>query len=182
MEENNIQPLSPGQAAPNFALEDILSGVEISLAELRGKIVVLNFWSYECPWSRRYDEYFASRATKWEEDGVQLLHIKSNVNETPAEVDKCALAYGIHAPVLNDEDAELAQAYGAQTTPHVFVINQERKIVYQGAVDDRSFHQEEATVNYLDQAIEAVRAYQQPSPAETPAYGCAIVREPYEHA
>lgn len=175
-----VQPLVPGETAPGFMLEDILSGVDVSLAELNGKIIVLNFWSYECEWSRHYDKYFADRAPAWESENVQLLHIKSNLNETPAEADSFAQKHGITVPILDDADGSLARAYGAQVTPHVFVIDEDRKIAYQGAVDDRSFRQREATVNYLDQAIEAVRAYQTPDPAETPAYGCAIVREMYE--
>lgn len=175
-----IKPLEPGATAPDFVLEDILSGVDVGLAELNGQIIVLDFWSCECPWSRHYDEYFADRAEVWESGGIQLLHVKSNLNETPSEADNLALKFGVNAPILNDVDGALAREYGAQVTPHVFVITEGRKIAYQGAIDDRSFRQHEPTINYLDQAIEAVRAHQQPDPAQTPAYGCAIVREMYE--
>ncbi len=177
MRVDELKPVSPGTVAPDFALQDILSGVTISLDELGGDVVVLNFWSGECDWSRHYDGYFAARAAKWAEEGIRLLHIKSNLNELPAMVEKQAVEHKINAPILNDEDGAVALAYGAQVTPHVYVIAGDRRIAYQGAIDDRSFRQREATVNYLDEAIEALRAARQSAPAETPAYGCAIVRE-----
>ena len=177
MRVDELKPVSPGTEAPDFALQDILSGITISLDELGGDIVVLNFWSGECEWCRHYDDYFTERADDWEEDGIRLLHVKSNANELPVTVEEQAVEHKINAPILDDEDGAVALAYGAQVTPHVFLLTGEHRIAYQGAIDDRSFRQREATVNYLDEAIEAVRAARQPAPAETPAYGCAIVRE-----
>lgn len=182
MTDADIKPLDPGQIAPDFTLEDTLTGEVITLSALQGEIVVLNFWSGECPWSRHYDAYFARRAPEWAQNGVRLLHVKSNLNETPDDVRRWAAETENFAPVLDDADGRVALAYGAQTTPHVFLIDTGGRIAYQGAVDDRSFRQREATVNYLDAAIAAVRAHRMPDPASTPAYGCAIVREFYEEA
>lgn len=180
MTDADIKPLSPGEAAPDFTLEDTLSGEAITLSAFAGEIVVLNFWSGECPWSRHYDAYFAERAPEWAESGVRLLHVKSNLNETPDDARQWAGDVEHAAPVLDDADGRVALAYGAQTTPHIFLLNGDRRVAYQGAMDDRSFRRREATINYLDAAIAAVRAHRAPDPAETPAYGCAIVREVYE--
>lgn len=170
-----IEVIQVGAVAPDFTLEDILSGVAITLSELRGKIVVINFWSGKCPWSRQYDDYFAERAERWESDSVWLLHICSNADEPPAEVEALAHEIDIASPLLYDPGCAVANAYGAQATPHVFVIDPQGRLAYQGAVDDRSFNAE-PTRNYLDAAVEAVRVNSSPNPAETLAYGCALVR------
>lgn len=177
MAEADITPLTPGTAAPDFKLTDILSGDEVRLSALRGQVVVLNFWSAECPWSRYYDEYFAVRASEWAGQGIWLLHIASNATESPDDIEQKAHELGVNAPVLYDPGNEVADAYGALTTPHLFVIDAGGVIVYQGAVDDRSFRQPEPTANYLDAALDAVRAHRLPDPAQTPAYGCTIVRD-----
>lgn len=176
MSDYEISPLPAGSEAPDFELEDILSGDHVRLSALRGAVVVLNFWSGECPWSRQYDEYFSQRAPRWADQDIWLLHISSNASEEPADVEEAAAELGIEQPILWDAGNAVADAYGAQTTPHVFVVGPEGWIVYQGAVDDRSFRQREATINYLDAAIGALLGGFEPDPANTPAYGCAIVR------
>ncbi len=175
--DETITPLPIGSEAPDFELVDVLSGKTVRLSGLRGAIVVLNFWSGECAWSRLYDEYFIQRAPRWAQQDIWLLHISSNANEEAQDVAEAAAELGVNAPILYDGDQRVANAYGAQTTPHVFVIAPDGRIAYQGAVDDRRFGQHEATVNYLDSAIGALLLGVEPDPAETPAYGCTIVRE-----
>lgn len=171
-----ITPLAPGASAPDFTLTDLLSGDSVSLADLRGSAVVLNFWSGECAWSRHYDAYFAERAAGWAAQGVRLLHIASNANETPDFSREKAAEYGVRTPLLHDPGSAVADRYGAVTTPHVFVLDETGRVAYEGAVDDRTFRRREATVNHLDAAVAAVGAGQQPDPASVPPYGCTIVR------
>ncbi len=172
---DDITPITPGTLAPDFTLIDILSGEAVTLSALRGQIVVVNFWSGECPWSRGYDQYFNERLIDWAGQGVALIHINSNINEEPTDTEEAAAEYGIEAPILDDSDNLVADAFGALTTPHVYVITPDGLIAYQGAVDDRMFRHD-ATVNTLDAAVDAVLNGQMPDPAETPAYGCTIVR------
>lgn len=169
-------PLTPGSAAPDFSLIDVVSGESVTLAALMGRGVVLNFWSVECPWTRYYDDYLAERGAVWGENGVSLVLVNSNANEAPEEMRDMADAYEMHGPILHDAGNAVADAYGAITTPHIFVIHPDGLIVYQGAIDDRSFRQPEPTVNYLDAAVEALLAGRYPEIAETPSYGCTIVR------
>jgi peroxiredoxin len=103
--------------------------------------------------------------------------IASNANETIEQLRDMADAYGIANPILRDEDNAVADAFGAQATPHVFVIDATGQIIYQGAVDDRTFRQPEPTINYLDAAIDALSKGQVPSITDTSAYGCTIVRQ-----
>jgi peroxiredoxin len=173
---DEIAPLSAGTLAPDFVLTDVLSQTEYRLSELRGQLVILDFWSVECPWSRKFDDYFLQRAIEWSENGVALLFIASNDNEATYEMQDLAEELGITNPILVDSGNSVADAYGAQTTPHVFVLDTNGEIVYQGAVDDRSFRQQEATVNYLDEVVDALLAGEIPGYTEMPAYGCALVR------
>ncbi len=174
---SDISPLPAGSPAPPFALPDALTAQIVSTDELRGQIMVLNFWSVDCPWSRKYDDYFAQRAAEWSSQGIALLFIASNANEEAYEVQDLAEGLGIAHPILLDRGNAVADAYGALTTPHVFVIDPAGRIAYQGAVDDQSFRQPQPTINYLDAAVAALKAGRMPDPADTPAYGCTIVRD-----
>lgn len=174
---SDIQPLQAGTLAPTFTLRDVLSGENVSLERLRGQIVILDFWSVECPWSRRYDDYFLERASAWSGVGIWLLFIDSNANEAEYEMQDLAEELGITHPVLCDRGNRIADAYGAIATPHLFVLDANGAIVYQGAIDDQSFRQQAPTMNYLDAAVEALQRGEAPDPANTSPYGCALVRD-----
>ncbi len=167
--------MKTGNTAPGFVLAD-LDGMTHCLADYVGDVVVLDFWSAECPWSCHYDGWLVERASEWARDGVRLLAIASNVNETVAFLRETVAERGITFPVLLDPGSAVADHYGAVTTPHIYVVDQTGKLAYQGAIDDRTFRQREASVNYLDQAIAALLAGHEPDPARTDPYGCTIVR------
>jgi hypothetical protein len=78
--------------------------------------------------------------------------------------------------VLRDADGSVADRYGAQTTPHVFLINRQGILRYRGAVDDVSFRQREPTRFYLREAVEALLAGRLPEVADVQPFGCTIVR------
>jgi peroxiredoxin len=170
-------PLSAGSIAPDFTLLEVVSGQSVSFSVLLGPWAVLDFWSVDCPWSRHYDDYFLERTELWAEHGVTLVMIACNAGETIEQIRDMADAYGITNPILFDDGGAVADAYGAQTTPHVFLLDGTGRVIYQGAVDDRSFRQPEPTVNYLDAAVEALISGPAPAKSDTPAYGCQIVRQ-----
>ncbi len=82
--------------------------------------------------------------------------------------------------VLVDREDVVADLYEAQTTPHVFVIDRDGILRYRGAVDDVTFRLRKPTRFFLDEAVEALLDGRLPALAETPAYGCTIVREAVE--
>jgi peroxiredoxin len=165
------------QAAPDFELPD-LSGKPIRLRDLRGKIVVVNFWSCECPHSERTDRAMMAMLVQWRDD-VVLLPIAANQIETVEALAEAATVR--HLPiVLVDSGHRVADLYEAQTTPHVFVIDREGILRYRGAVDDVAFRQRRPTRFYLDEAVEALLGGHLPPIGETQAYGCSIVREAVE--
>lgn len=162
-----------GEPAPNFTLPD-LEGKQHSLQDYRGIVVVLNFWSAECPWSARTDEKLRDLLAEWDED-VLLISIAPNANE-PLEMLKSVAAERGLDIVLHDVGQHVASLYGAQTTPQLFLIDDQGILRYQGAFDDTSFRQRNATKYYLQEALEAVMEGEEPADPETLPYGCAIVR------
>ena len=115
---------------------------------------------------------------QWRED-VALLSIASNRIESAESMVQAAETR--HLPiVLVDTDDTVADLYEAQTTPHVYVIDREGVLRYRGAVDDVAFRIRRPTRFYLDEAVEALLDGRLPVVAETPAYGCSIVREAVE--
>ncbi len=161
------------QPAPEFELPD-LKGVPHRLAVAQGQVLVLNFWSSECPWAQRGDEILAELKPAWG-DRVELWSIASNANETDEQL---ALAAAAREPglVLRDAEHVVADLYGAVTTPHFFVIDEQGVLRYRGAPDDTSFRQHEPMVHYLKNAVDALLNGREPNPAETSGYGCTIVR------
>jgi thiol-disulfide isomerase/thioredoxin len=161
------------QLAPDFSLSD-LSGQIRRLSEYRGRIVIVNFWSAECPFGMRVDRELVLYLRDWGEQ-VVLLTIAANANENQAQVAAAARQRGLE-PVLLGNRPEVPDAYEAQTTPHLFVVDSNRILRYRGAFDDVIFHQRAATRFYLKDAVEALSTGRISDPAETSPYGCAIVR------
>lgn len=162
------------QPAPDFELPD-LQGKLHKLSDYRGRIVILNFWSAECPHSERTDSLMLDSLMRWRE-GAVLLPIASNRNESIQMVEETAKTRRIPT-VLLDAEQVIADLYEAVATPHVFVVDREGILRYRGAVDDMKFRQPKPTRLYLEEVVEALINGRQPTLEETPAYGCAIVRE-----
>ncbi|HEY3415300.1 MAG TPA: redoxin domain-containing protein [Armatimonadota bacterium] len=159
--------------APTFALPD-LDGNLISLESYLGKIVLLNFWSVDCGWSERVDRDLAPHLARWGAD-VALLPIESNDNERPEDVRRAARERGLPT-VLLDAGQSVADLYGAQATPHFFLVDRAGILRYRGAFDDVTFRQRTPTQAYLIPAVDALLTNRLPAPADTPTFGCTIVR------
>ena len=162
------------QPAPDFELPD-LKGHLHRLSDYRDRIVIVNFWSAECPHSERTDHYLLTGLERWNEE-VELLSVASNRNESFQMVEESAKTRRIPT-VLIDAEQVVADLYEAVTTPQVFVVDRQGILRYRGAVDDMKFRQPKPTRLYLQEAIEALLNGHNPDVTETPAYGCAIVRE-----
>ncbi|HMB23425.1 MAG: redoxin domain-containing protein [Chloroflexota bacterium] len=162
------------QSAPDFELPD-LQGVPHRLSDYRGRIVIVDFWSAECPHSERTDQYLVSLLEKWGGD-VVMLSVAANRNESVQMVDEAAKRRRI-PQVRIDVEQIVADLYEALTTPHVFLVDREGILRYRGAVDNITFRQREATRFFLAEAVEALLHDRLPELPETPAYGCTIVRE-----
>lgn len=175
-----------GATAPEFTLTDT-NGVTHSLSDFEGKFVVLEWINHECPFVvKHYDSgNMQSLQKKWTEKGVVWLSIIStNPNhrdyKTPAEANELTNKHGARpTALLMDSDGQVGKAYGAATTPHMYVINPEGVLVYQGAIDSvpnaRIASIENAT-NYLDAALNEtmVMGAMQVAKGNTKPYGCSV--------
>lgn len=166
--------LVPGNPTPHFTLFD-LQGQPHSLSSMSGKVVVLNFWSAECPWSARVDQEIKPFLEHWGNQVAWWL-VAANANEPPdvllrAAQERCT------GPVLLDARHAVADLYGAQTTPHLFVIDARGILRYQGSFDDVTFRRRMPTRGYVVEAVEALLSARLPEICETPPYGCTILRD-----
>jgi peroxiredoxin len=151
-----------------------LDGRLYRLSDQRGRIVVVNFWSCECPQSERTDKAILPALVQWQD--VVLLTVASNRNESVGAIKAAAETRQLPA-VLLDENCRVADQLEAQTTPHVFVVDHMGILRYRSAVDNLTFRRRLPTRFFLAEAVESLLKGQLPATAESPAFGCAIVRE-----
>jgi peroxiredoxin len=173
----SLQALAVGADAPDFQLPD-LDGREVSLAAFRGKTVVLEWMNPNCPFSRRHSAAKTMTSTAAKHSEVVWLAINSTREDhgdfLPAgEYKRFNAEHGISYPVLYDTSGAVGRAYGASTTPHLYVVDPQGKIAYMGAIDDAP-RGGEASVNYVDAALAALAAGKRPEPASTKPYGCSV--------
>ena len=173
-----------GQSAPDFTLTDT-HGKAVHLADFRGKYVVLEWTNPDCPFVQRHynSRNMPGLQKEWGTRDVAWLSIdSSNKNsgeyKTGPQLDAWMSAHeGSQKAVLIDADSTTARLYAAKTTPHMFVINPEGRIVYAGAIDDRpgaSTDETRKSKNYVRAALTSATGGVAVDPANTTPYGCSI--------
>ncbi|MCB1314889.1 MAG: thioredoxin family protein [Leptospiraceae bacterium] len=174
----------PGQPAPAFTLPDT-NGNQISLSDYRGQFVVLEWVNYDCPYVRKHYDSGNMQALqrKFTEAGVTWLSINSSApgkqgNFTPEQVnDLIQSKDAAPSAYLMDPAGEVGRNYGAKATPHMFVINPEGVIIYQGAIDDKPTTDTDDIAgarNYVDEALTLAMQGQPVEVSGTSAYGCSV--------
>jgi len=174
--------LEPGEKAPAFTLTDT-EGVEHSLQTYLDKdqIVVLEWFNPDCPFIKKHhanhqtmNETFA--AVK--DEGVVWLAINSGAKGKQGNGlernQKAVKEYEMPFPVLIDESGEVGKAYGAKTTPHMFIIDPEGVVAYNGAIDDDRSADKLGETNYVAAALKEMVAGKKITIAETQPYGCSV--------
>jgi peroxiredoxin len=166
-----------GQPAPQFSLKD-LSGKDVSLSEYSGKIVVLEWVNPECPFVQRHykAQTMTKLADKYKGQDVAWLSIASGATaDKPDMLRQFAQNQKLGHPILLDPTRQVAQAYAAKTTPHMFVISKDGKLAYMGGIDDDAAGDKgDKATNYVDKALSQLAAGQPVSQPETKSYGCTI--------
>src|SRR5687768_10059184 len=122
-----------GKAAPNFSLKD-QNGKTVSLADFKGKTVVLEWFNQGCPYVVRHykAKTMTTTADKYKDKDVVWLAVNTTPGKSAEDNKTSAEAWGISYPILSDTTSSVAQQYGAKTTPHMFIIDKEGKLVYNG--------------------------------------------------
>lgn len=173
-----------GKPAPAFTLKDT-SGKEHSLADFKGKLVVLEWVNHGCPFVKKHYESGNMQKVQAESagSGAVWLSICSSAPDKQGhmsaedaaakakEVDSKATAY------LLDEDGTVGKAYDAKTTPEIFIINEEGLLVYKGAIDDKpsaSSADIEGAVNHVTAALKEIKGGKPVTVSSTKPYGCSV--------
>jgi peroxiredoxin len=173
-----------GQPAPDFALQD-LDGKVHRLSDLRGKVVVLEWFNPGCPYvvASHTKGTLADAASKQARDGVVWLAVNSAAAGKQGhgvEANRSAAkAWSMAHPILLDESGAVGRAYGATNTPHMFVIGKDGRLAYRGAIDnspdaERGSPQGGVLVEYVTAAIEDLAAGRPVRTTSTKAYGCGV--------
>ena len=176
--------LDSGQRAPGFTLTDS-NGSEHSLSDFRGKYVVLEWTNHLCPFVvKHYKEgHMQVQQKAMTDKGVAWLQIVSSAEGksgyiTEAEAKLIRTRSQIHSTaMLLDTSGEVGRAYDARVTPHMYLIDPEGLLIYQGAIDSirstRASDIEKAN-NYLLAAYESAVLGETIENAKTTPYGCGI--------
>lgn len=172
--------------APSFSLKDA-DGKTHTMDQYKGKLLVLEFTNPGnpvtgrggCPFVvPRYEQKIMQNlAQQVQAAGGVYLAVNSGHYNTPEDSKAIAAKYGVTYPTLQDTSGTLARALQAKTTPHMYVIDKEGKIVYNGALNDNNSTDvagDATATNYVMQAVEAVNAGRAPEVAQTRSYGCNI--------
>jgi AhpC/TSA family len=173
-----------GKAAPQFSAKN-LKGDTVSLAEQRGKVVVLEWVNFDCPFVKKH--YSSGNMGKLQAEatakGVVWLSINSSASGKqghyePSKMAERAGTEGNKAShFLMDTDGTVGKAYDAKVTPHLYIIDKEGKLAYNGAIDSKKTTDNadvETADKYFAKALEAVLAGKEVENAKNEPYGCGV--------
>ena len=175
---------SVGQPAPDFTLKDA-TGKSVKLSDYRGKYVVLEWTNPGCPYVRKHynSGNMASTQQETTAKGAAWLSINSTEKDAfdylePAKLVAWQKERKLQpTATLMDEDGVVGKAYGARTTPHMYIVDPQGRLVYAGGIDSipsSSASDIPKATNYVKQAVAEVAAGKQITTATTRPYGCSI--------
>lgn len=173
-----------GQPAPDFTLSDS-TGKARSLSAYKGRVVVLEWVNPECPFVKKH--YGAGNMQKLQKayaaKGVAWLTINSSAPGKQGHLTAVTASAFVTeqgaapAALLLDPQGQVGRAYGAKTTPHMYVIDEQGKLAYAGAIDDKPSTDPDdipGARSFISESLDAVLSHKPvPSPTTTP-YGCSV--------
>jgi len=172
------------EAAPGFTLKDSFEK-EYSLSDFEGKIVVLEWINFECPFVKKHynsnnmqnlQEKYVKDSVVWlalcsSAEGKQGNFSNEEINSRSKKLKAKYLAY------LIDEDGKVGKMYGAKTTPHMYIIDKKGKLVYAGGIDDKpttDIDDIETAKNYVSSALDELLDSKNVSTQSSTPYGCSV--------
>jgi peroxiredoxin len=173
-----------GTRAPNFSLRDATTGKTVSLAEAKGKALLVMFICNHCPFVVHVRDQLTRLADDYQKKGVAVIAINSNSVETypqdgPDKMKELAREMGWKFPFLFDSTQDVAKAYRAACTPDFFLFDAKRALVYRGQLDDsRPTNKVPVTGKDLRAAIDAVLAGKPVAKDQKSSIGCNIKWKP----
>jgi peroxiredoxin len=173
-----------GTTAPDFSLTDS-KGKTQSVSQYKGKYVVLEWFNPDCPFVKKHygsgnmqklQEEFAAKGVTWLTIDSSAPGLEGSLTAEQAE-KKIAEWKTKQTALVLDPDGKAGRSYGAKNTPHMFVINPEGKIIYEGAIDSKATPNPSdiaGSTNYVKVALEESMAGKTVSNANTKPYGCSV--------
>jgi hypothetical protein len=173
-----------GQAAPDFTLKDA-SGKTVKLSDFKGKHVVLEWTNPGCPFVRKHYNSGNMPGTQKEAMGKGVVWLAINSTETASSdyLEPAKLVAWMKerqstpSATLMDESGATGKAYGARTTPHMYIVNPQGQLIYAGGIDSipssRADDIAKAT-NYVKVGLNEALAGKPLTAATTQPYGCTI--------
>jgi peroxiredoxin len=168
------QEFKLGSKVTDFTLQTV-QGQNVHFNEIKGELTVLMFIATQCPVSNAYNERMNALYREYSARGVKFIGINSNATEPAQEVASHAAKHGFGFTVYKDINNVVADRFGAQVTPEVFVVDRNGVIAYHGAIDD-SQNPANVTTQGLKLALDALLAGRPVEKASTKAFGCTIKR------
>jgi peroxiredoxin len=178
------QPAVVGAPAPEFTVTDA-NGATHSLSQYKGKNVVLEWFNPECPFVKKF--YKNGDMPKLQkqvvEGGDVWLTINSSAEGRPGHLNasnakEVQTALGLSSTaLLLDPEGTVGMAYGARTTPHLFVIDAQGTLAYAGAIDSAPSTDPDdiaKATNYVTEAITALKSGKKVTTSSTDPYGCSV--------
>lgn len=174
-----------GDVAPTFNLKNV-DGKMVSLDDYRSqKGVIVIFTCNHCPYAKAYEDRIIALDKQYQPKGFPVVAINPNdVSIVPEDsyenMQVRAKEKGFTFPYLYDATQAVANAYGAERTPHVFLLKKSGdkfEVAYIGAIDDNYKDASAVKTRYVEQAIEAILAGKKPEPSTTKAIGCTVKRK-----
>lgn len=178
--------LETGTKAPDFTLPGLNPRMkEVKLSDLKGKIVVLEWLNHGCPFVKKHYESgnMPALQKKYVEKNVVWLSVVSSASGKQGHVDeKGALEEkskhkSAATDILLDPNGTVGKLYEAKTTPHMYIIDKEGILVYQGAIDDKPDTDKNSITsakNYVANALDEIMVGKKVTQATTKAYGCGV--------
>lgn len=168
-----------GDVATDFALKNVDDSVFSlsTIKDAKGYIVI--FTCNECPFAKMYEDRLINLQNTYAPQGYSVVAINPNVSETNEKesfkaMQKRAEEKNFPFVYLADENHDIFPQYGAVRTPHVFLLDKDRKVQYIGTIDNNAKAPEDVTVKYVEDAINALENGTKPDPNFTKAIGCPV--------
>ncbi len=175
----NDNKLKIDSVIPSFSLTGVDDKTYNLNSFLDKKILIIIFSCNHCPYVQAYEDRIISLQNEFVKDKVQIIAINSNddvkyPDDSFAEMKKRSELKGFNFPYLRDEAQDIAKAFGATHTPQVFLFDNERKLKYEGKIDDNWQEPDKVKSQYLRDAILEVLNGKEVSVPETFSIGCTI--------
>jgi len=171
--------LHVGDPAPDFELPGV-DGKTYRLSDFSDRsLMLVVFWCNHCPYVQAWEGRMIDIGRRYQPQGVGIVLINSNDARAYPEDRLESMVHRAGEkrypfPYLQDETQSVAHAYGALVTPHPLLFGRDRKLLFQGRIDNDHQHPERANEHYLTHALDQALSGSSVSPSELPVQGCTV--------